>query len=224
MKIVIFNRYNYSKQREDIMNTFLNFVGFALLIVCVFVFGFKGMPTEMAIAVAASGLFLAFANLDKFSEFKGAGFQAKLREAVAEANTTIENLKEVAKPLIETNLHILAKVGRASEGPFEKRHDVYERLAYLQEKIGIDGKELEKVKSTYLNINAWDMVLELSNDIEQAGNEGFSATAQKTLGTQRYEVAPNLDLFSKLVADIQLPPSCQQQYGFLKSYYSKYKL
>ena len=52
------------------MSIFLNTVGFIVLIVSVFVFGLKGMAAEMGIAVAASGIFLAFSNLDKFSEFK----------------------------------------------------------------------------------------------------------------------------------------------------------
>ena len=52
------------------MEKFTNIIGFILLITSIFVFGLKGMSVEMGIAVAASSIFLAFANLHKFSKFK----------------------------------------------------------------------------------------------------------------------------------------------------------
>lgn len=51
---------------------------------------FLGKPTEMGLAIMAGALGLAFANLDKFSKFKGGGFEAELRdkiEAVIEKET-----------------------------------------------------------------------------------------------------------------------------------------
>jgi hypothetical protein len=206
------------------MSIILNVVGFILLVASVFVFGLKGMAAEMGIAVTASGIFLAFANLDKFSEFKGAGFEAKLREAVNEANATIDNLKEVAKPLIKTNLFALAKAGRFSEGAFNKNHDVYDQLAELQCKIGIEGQDLEKSKSSYLNIHAWDMVSELSGNIERAGNERFSVTSREAMGTNNFEVAPELKKFNQLVSGLELDEVSQKQYEALKKYYAKYQL
>ena len=209
---------------RGIMSIFLNIVGFIVLIVSVFVFGLKGMAAEMGIAVAASGIFLAFANLDKFSEFKGAGFEAKLREAVDEANATIENLKEVASPLIKTNLFALAKAGRISDDAFDKSHDLFDQLAELQSKIGLDGQDLEKSKASYLNIHAWDMVSELSGNIERAGNERFSVTSHETMGSHNFEVAPDLRKFNKLLSSVVLDEVSQNQYEALKDYYAKYQL
>ena len=213
-----------AKSTRKIMSILLNIVGFILLIASVFVFGLKGMAAEMGIAVAASGIFLAFANLDKFSEFKGAGFEAKLREAVDEANATIENLKEVAKPLIKTNLFVLAKAGRFSEGAFNKTHDVYDQLAELQSKIGLNSQDLECSKSSYLNIHAWDMVSELSGSIERAGNERFSVTSREIMGTRSFEIAPEIQKFNELVSGIELDEISQKQYEALKNYYAKYQL
>lgn len=206
------------------MSKFLNFVGFILLITSVFVFGLKGMATEMGVAVVASSIFLAFANLDKFSEFKGAGFEAKLREAVNEANATIENLKEVAKPLIKTNLFVLSKSGRFSEGAFNKSHDVYDQLAELQRKIGLEGQDLEKSKAGYLNIHAWDMVSELSVSIGRAGNERFSVASNETMGTRSFDAPPDLNKLNELVKDLELDEQSQRQYKALKDYYAKYQL
>ncbi|MCZ2808750.1 MAG: hypothetical protein O2V44_05295 [Candidatus Bathyarchaeota archaeon] len=206
------------------MNKFLNIVGFLLLIASVFVFGLKGMAAEMGIAVAASGIFLAFANLDKFSEFKGAGFEAKLKEAVSEANATIENLKEVAKPLIKTSLFSLSKAGRFSENAFDKSHDVYDQLADLQEKIGLIGDDLEKSKYGYLNIHAWDMVREISREIEKSGEQKFYTTSREVMGPHSFEVAPNLEKFEELVSGIELNEQCAGHYENVKNYYAKYQL
>jgi len=90
----------------------LNYIGFGLLVVSIFLFGLKGMVAEMGIAVAASAVFLAFANLDKFSKFKGAGFEAELRSVVNEANATVEHLKSVATPLLVTSVDLMTKDGR----------------------------------------------------------------------------------------------------------------
>jgi len=53
-------------------------------------FGFLGRPTEMGIAVLAGALGLAFSNIDKIARFKGAGFEAEMRErleTIAEKET-----------------------------------------------------------------------------------------------------------------------------------------
>ena len=110
-----------------------NCLGFALLIVSVFVFGLRGMTVEMGIGVVASAIFLAFANLDKFSEFKGGGFEAKLKQAVDEANATVENLREITTPLIITSLDSLTMAGRLSFGSFNKTHNIYLSLIHISE-------------------------------------------------------------------------------------------
>ncbi|WP_432472360.1 hypothetical protein [Amphritea sp. HPY] len=43
-------------------------------------FGFMSMPTEMGFAILAGALGMAFSNIDKISEFSGAGFSAKMKD------------------------------------------------------------------------------------------------------------------------------------------------
>lgn len=45
-------------------------------------FGYLGKPTEMGLAIIAGALGLAFANIDKVSEFSGGGFAAKMKDIV----------------------------------------------------------------------------------------------------------------------------------------------
>ena len=182
------------------------------------------MSVEMGIAVAASSVFLAFANLDKFAKFKGAGFEAELKQAVNEANATIENLKEVAKPLIETNLETLTKAGRFSEGAFNKTHELYDQLDNLQSKMGLTSPDLEKAKTRYLNIHAWDMISELSGNIERSGVTKFSITSRDALNVPSFDKAPDIMKFHALVAEIDLNEECQEQLSVLDNYYDKYKL
>lgn len=220
----ISSRQTGVKPKREIMNVTLNISGFILLIASIFVFGLKGMTSEMGIAVAASCIFLAFANLDKFSEFKGAGFQAKLRQAVDEANATIENLKEVAKPLIKNNLFILAKAGRFSSGAFNKNHEVFDQLIELQEKMDLGGEDLENAKTQYLNIHAWDMISELSGNLERAGNDRFSVNSREVLGTHNFSSPPDLKKFKLLLNGLELNETTKQQLEVIEEYYIKYKL
>lgn len=62
----------------------------AVLLVVPCYFGYMGQPTEMGLAILAGALGLAFSNIDKLSEFSGAGFSAKMKhqiEAVVEKET-----------------------------------------------------------------------------------------------------------------------------------------
>jgi len=44
--------------------------------------GFLGKPTEMGLAIIAGSIGLAFSNIDKIARFKGAGFEAEMREKI----------------------------------------------------------------------------------------------------------------------------------------------
>ena len=206
------------------MTKVLNITGFILLVASIFVFGLKGMAAEMGIAVAASGVFLAFANLDKFSEFKGAGFEAKLREAVDEANATIENLKSVAAPLLTTTIDLLAKDGRWAEIRPSKNHALYDKLIALQADIGISDCSLEKAKSQYLSIHAWDMVSDLASDIERAGKEKFSVEVRKELGSHSFDEPPSLEKFLALLGEVELQDEEGRKLERIRQYYQRYKL
>jgi hypothetical protein len=203
---------------------FGNVIGFLFLIVSVFLFGLKGMSVEMGIAVAASFVFLAFINIDKFSEFKGAGFEAKLKQAVLEANATIENLKEVANPLIKTNLATLTHQGRLSDHAFNKKHDLYDQLIELQTKMGIESKELDVSKKNYLNIHAWDMVAELAGNVEKTGIKDFSKTISEEIGRHTFEKAPNFNRFNDLIKNVPIDDNCKEQLSILENFYFKYKI
>jgi len=66
----------------QIMNRILNLIAFTVLFGVSLVFGLLGKATEMGLAILAGVLGLAFLNLDKLKRFKGAGFEAEMKEKI----------------------------------------------------------------------------------------------------------------------------------------------
>ncbi|WP_237046050.1 hypothetical protein [Aquipseudomonas alcaligenes] len=64
------------------LNSVAQGFSFAFLLVGPLIFGLLGKPTEMGLSILAGALSLAFSNIDKISKFKGAGFEAEMREKV----------------------------------------------------------------------------------------------------------------------------------------------
>ncbi len=64
------------------LNSIIQFLSAVVLLGISVCFGFMSKPTEMGLAILAGALGLAFSNLDKFSEFSGAGFSAKMKDQV----------------------------------------------------------------------------------------------------------------------------------------------
>lgn len=55
---------------------------YGLLLIGSPVFGALGKPVEMGLIIVAAAVALAFTDLERFKRFKGAGFEAELREQV----------------------------------------------------------------------------------------------------------------------------------------------
>lgn len=62
------------------LNSALTFFSAIILLGVSSVFGFMSMPTEMGLSILSGALGMAFSNLDKISEFSGAGFSAKMKD------------------------------------------------------------------------------------------------------------------------------------------------
>jgi len=77
---------------------------------------FLGRPTEMGLAILAGAIGFAFSNIDKISRFKGAGFEAEMREQqVAESVVTAqtentESLKSIAFDIDERRQSIMSSL------------------------------------------------------------------------------------------------------------------
>ncbi|ENU5814308.1 hypothetical protein ACE34P_001864 [Vibrio fluvialis] len=207
------------------MNKILDLCGFGLLIVSVFLFGLNEQSLEMGIAVAASGIFLAFANLDKFTRFKGAGFEAELKSVVQEANASIEQLKSVATPLAISSLQALTKGNRWSDGAritreendaFLISHDLYDDICQLIEANKLSNEKLEALKKQYVYIHAWDMAEEIIY--------GFGGNLKDIVGIVSFNNAPSLKVINEYVETQSLSEEMREKLSTLNTYYKKYNL
>jgi truncated hemoglobin YjbI len=131
------------------MNDFTQKLIAILVIVPILVGIFRGTK-EMGIAAGAIIVALFFANLDKFSRFKGTGTEAQLRTAVTEAYTAIAQLKELGLSLSSPIVNELAVSGRMLE-PIDLKYKL-ERVTKIAEtlkKLGASEKEIEEVCSAF---------------------------------------------------------------------------
>lgn len=80
---------------------------FTVLLVVSSIYGFLSLSAEMALAILAGSIGLAFANIDKVAKFKGAGFEAEMNmfHTMLESQTepTIEQ-KQQAQSQAQNNL------------------------------------------------------------------------------------------------------------------------
>ena len=182
------------------------------------------MTTEMGIAVAASCVFLAFANLDKFTKFKGAGFEDELRDVVNEANATINEIKELAKPLIRTNFEILAQANRMQGSNFDKTHDLFDQLQLLQNKFQLDDSQIEKSKRSYIVIHAWDMVYEIIDDVRSLESKENYEHLRTSVGQINFETPPNIDSFIAKIGNLKLSEKDKFKLEKLREFKLKYEL
>jgi hypothetical protein len=119
------------------------------LVVIPILLGIFRSPKEMGIAVAAIGLALFFSNIDKFSRFKGAGFEAELKTAVNEAYAAIEQLKDLGLSLSGPIIDELAISGRMLQYIHLKyKLERVAKIAATLRKLGASQEEIEEVCST----------------------------------------------------------------------------
>jgi hypothetical protein len=129
------------------MNDFTQKLIVILVIVPILVGIFRGTK-EMGIAAGAIIVALFFANLDKFSRFKGGGNEAQLRAAVTDAYVAIAQLKELGLSLSSPIMDELAVSGRLLQ-PIHLKYTL-ERVAKIAEtlkKLAASEKEMEEVVS-----------------------------------------------------------------------------
>lgn len=172
-------------------------------------FGYVGKPTEMGIALLMGTLVSAFINLDKFSSFKGAGFEAQLKEAketVEKAQVTIEILKEILQPLLFNTLHSITYMGRLSAGgPTANKDTIRDGCKQIISTLNIDSPELTDIISTYDRYIIWDCYNQILNKIRSCS---ISDTLYEQLNVDnKYSNNnyPSLDFIYRAFSDNNIP-------------------
>ena len=153
----------------------LNTVLIVALVFIPTVFGVFRMPAEMGLAIASIGLALCFANLEKFSRFKGAGFEAELRTAVAKAYAAIEDLKELSLALSAPIVDELAVSGQMLKYVrLKHKLENIEKISSTLRKFGASESEIEDVCATMFQRVRSDHIKAALRSLKKA-NEDKSA-------------------------------------------------
>jgi hypothetical protein len=133
---------------ENDMNDLTQKLILSMVIVPVLFGIFRG-PKEMGLAAAAITVAMFFANLDKFSRFKGAGIDAELKTAVSDAYAAIEQLKELGLSVSSPIVDELAVSGRMLQYlPLKNKLEQVEKIRQTLRKLGASDKEINETCST----------------------------------------------------------------------------
>lgn len=144
-----------------------NFFTIATIIGPALVFGFMGKTVEMGLAIVAGGVAGAFLNLDKFERFSGAGFEAELKKAVEEAYATVNNLKDVAKPLIMISMSNLTYSMRFGGMDFQEKNNHSKELEKISQSLEMQDAELEETFKVFYRYHTWDLYSLFINSVYQ---------------------------------------------------------
>jgi len=193
-----------------------NIIGYSSLILSIFGLGIFGSATTMGIGVAGSALFLAFANLERFVRFKGAGFEAEMREIVDEANATIENLRSVATPMISSYITNLTNEGMLIETDNDAKRIRYDNILKLQQELEIDHVTIDEAKKRYLLTECRGALTELIRDLNPDSEDETKpkhlylkklAKFRKEVTGTGYLETPNLDEARKFLEEEHPEPT-----------------
>ncbi len=114
------------------------------------IFASKGRFKEAGLTILAIALALSFNNLDKFSRFKGAGFEAELNTAVNKTYAAIEQVKKLAVSISDPIASSLA----TSDNAFTYVHLKYkieqiENIRQILKELEIPNKEIDDALNVF---------------------------------------------------------------------------
>lgn len=124
-------------------NNWISLIFISVTVLLVAVFGFLGKPTEMGLMTVVGAVALSFLNIDKIQWFKLAGFEAKMKKAVADANATIEQLRQVAATSSEATLTTLMAGNFFDGTTLETRLKLHDQLIDNLIDIGASDAQLK---------------------------------------------------------------------------------
>ena len=108
--------------------------------------GILGKATEMGLIVAAGAISIAFLNIDRIQRFKGAGFEAEMKQAVEQAHATVEQLRTLAAASAESTLTTLMAGNFMGGITLSTRLDLHDRLIKSLEEIGVQTAQIEEAE------------------------------------------------------------------------------
>ncbi|CEG25675.1 hypothetical protein [Bacillus sp. B-jedd] len=162
-------------------------------------FGYMGQTVEMGLAIVAGAVTSAFINLDKFERFSGAGFEAELRKAVNEAYATLDNLKEVSKPLMKVTLTNLTYSNRWGGMDFKEKHEYKNAIENISKSLEIND-ELKITYEIFHRYHTWDLYSEFVDVLYKETNNHELRNKLNSIKDYSTENFPNKEEIIEIIA------------------------
>lgn len=123
-------------------NIWITAIASILMVGLAVMFGLLGKPTEMGLIIAAGAIAISFLNIDRIQRFKGAGFEAEMRQAVEHVHATVDQLRVLAAASAESTLTTLMADNFLDGTSLETRLDLHDRLIHSLEEIGVPPSKI----------------------------------------------------------------------------------
>ena len=136
---------------------FFIFISFFYTLGATFFFGITQRPTEMGLVLLSGVLCMAFANIDKIAKFKGAGFEAEMKNAIDKASATIEEVRQIGCKSAAAVLEITAAFGRWGGGTTTlRRFQIRDNLVTSLKGLGVDDEDIKEAQKGFDRWLAFD--------------------------------------------------------------------
>jgi hypothetical protein len=144
-------------QEWCVMKWFLTISG-VLVLIAGMVSGFFGHPGVIFIALFGFIGLLIAANLDRISEFKASksGIEAKTREVIARAESTLSELQLLARNVGELTLSLVKRSGRWGGYDDDEEEKIKTSVLELLKKVGVPEAEFPKLLSEWDRFTEFD--------------------------------------------------------------------
>lgn len=118
---------------------------------------------------------MAFANIDKMAKFKGAGFEAEMKNTIDKANATIEEVQQVGCKSAAAILEVTAAFGRFGGGiKTLRRLQIRDNLVASLRGLGADDDD---IKDAQTGFNRW-LLFDHAAKIVQAVGSNWPKTTE----------------------------------------------
>jgi hypothetical protein len=139
---------------KDRLTGLLNFSAFAVLLGVTTWFGATGRRIEMAGAIAASAVALAFLNLNKIRKFKGAGFEAEMFELEDKVDTMVAKQTEPDPEKAPLPLPTITPNMRTVLEALSDRRYTWRSIAGLASQTGLSKGDVQDAVKSLRSITA----------------------------------------------------------------------
>lgn len=130
------------------LKSFFNFILIVLLVCVPIVLSFWGKMGAASLSLISLSFGLVFWNLDKFSEFSGAGFAAKLKTAVDDAYAAIDEVKSLALSISSPVVSLLAIESSFQYLPLKYKLEYAQKIRSSLQELDIEEKRIDETLST----------------------------------------------------------------------------